>query len=162
MNRLRSFVILVLFLLLSFGAAYVGSFLTNLSLQDWYPSLIKPDWTPSGAVIGAIWSVLYILMATAAWLVWCKSEGELRRRALTIFGVQLVMNVAWSALFFGLRSPGLASLEIVFLWGAIVWTTSVFYRVSTLAGVLMTPYLLWVAFAAVLNWTIWYLNFWNG
>ncbi len=162
MNRLRSFVILVLFLLLSFGAAYVGSFLTNLSLQDWYPSLIKPDWTPSGAVIGAIGSVLYILMATAAWLVWCKSEGELRRRALTIFGVQLVMNVAWSALFFGLRSPGFASLEIVFLWGAIVWTTSVFYRVSTLAGVLMTPYLLWVAFAAVLNWTIWYLNFWNG
>ncbi len=158
MKKLKKPIVLVVFLFICFGSAYVGSILTNLSVNDWYPGLIKPSWTPSGASIGAVWSALYTLMAVWAWLVWCKSEGERRRAALTVFAAQLILNVAWSALFFGLRSPGLASLEIIILWAAIVWTTILFCRVSTLAGILMTPYLLWVGFAATLNWTIWYLN----
>jgi translocator protein len=158
MKKLKKPIALGVFLFICFGSAYVGSILTNLSVNDWYPGLIKPSWTPSGASIGAVWSVLYILIAVSAWLVWCKSEGERRRAALAVFAVQLILNVTWSALFFGLRSPGLASLEIIALLASIAVTARIFYSISKVAGILMTPYLLWVGFAATLNWTIWYLN----
>ena len=156
--RVKSLIVLVLFLAVCYGAAYLGAYLTNLSVKDWYPTLAKPDWTPSGSLIGTIWTVLYTLMAVAGWLAWLKREENFPRQILAIFLVQLALNVAWSGLFFGLRSPGLASLEIVALWVAIFATTWIFWRVNWLAGVLMIPYLVWVGFAAVLNWTIWYLN----
>ena len=158
MKILKALTVLILWLFVCFGAAYVGAFFTSLSVDSWYPTLIKPSWTPSGAFIGAVWSLLYTLMALAAWLIWLKAEGYSRHRALAIFAFQLVLNVAWSGLFFGLRSPGLASLEIIALLAAILATTWVFWRISTVAGSMMIPYLVWVAFAAVLNWAIWFLN----
>ncbi len=157
MNKLRQIAGLGVSLLIVFGIATLGGFLTNLSVATWYPSLDKPSWTPSGATIGTVWTILYTFMGIAAWIVWRRGSGG-RQRPLLIYGVQLLLNVGWSALFFGLRSPGLALLEIGVLWIAILATTSTFYRVSKVAAALMVPYLLWVSFAGVLNALIWKMN----
>ncbi len=157
MNKLRQIAGLVVSLLIVFGIAILGGFLTNLSVATWYPSLDKPSWTPSGATIGAVWTILYTFMGIAAWIVWRSGSGG-RQHPLAIYALQLVLNAGWSALFFGLRSPGLALLEVGFLWIAILATAWAFWRVSKLAGVLMAPYLIWVTFAAVLNAMIWKMN----
>ena len=101
-----------------------------------------------------MWTALYFLMAVAAWLVW--ESGE--RRAMLAFAAQLALNLVWSLLFFGLRSPGLALVDIALLWLAIAVTTALFFRARPLAGWLMLPYLAWVSFAAALNAAIWRLN----
>ena len=157
MNRLGQIAGLAVSLFIVFGIATVGGFLTNLSVDSWYPTLNKPSWTPSGATIGVAWTILYILMAIAAWIVWCAGDGG-RLLPLTIYAVQLLLNAGWSALFFGLRSPGLALLEIVFLWAAIMATAAMFRKISKLAAALMVPYLIWVSFAGVPNAIIWWLN----
>ena len=157
MNKLRQVVGLVVSLLIVFGIAALGGFLTNLSVSSWYPSLNKPSWTPTGATIGTIWTILYILMGIAAWIVW-RSASERRQLPLAIYAIQLLLNLGWSVLFFGLRSSGLALIEIGVLWLAILATSVAFWKVSKLAGVLMAPYLSWVTFAGVLNALIWNMN----
>jgi benzodiazapine receptor len=157
MNTLRQAAGLVVSLLIVFGIATLGGFLTNLSVATWYPSLEKPSWTPSGATIGTVWTILYTFMGIAAWIVWRSGSGG-RQSPLAIYALQLVLNAGWSALFFGLRSPGLALLEIGMLWLVILATTVTFWKVSKPAGALMAPYLLWVAFAGVLNALIWKMN----
>ncbi|MGO9120113.1 MAG: TspO/MBR family protein [Desulfomonilaceae bacterium] len=145
-------------LLIVFGVASLGGFLTNLSVDTWYPSLAKPSWTPSGATIGTVWTILHTLMAIAAWIVWRHSGVGSRRLPLATYAVQLLLNAGWSALFFGLRSPGLALMEICVLWVAILATAASFWKISKPAGALMTPYLAWVSVAGVLNAMIWRLN----
>ena len=157
MNKLRQIAGLVVSLLIVFGIATLGGFLTNLSVATWYPTLNKPSWTPSGATIGTVWTILYTFMGIAAWIVWRSGSGG-RQRPLAIYALQLLLNAGWSALFFGLRSPGLALLEICILWLAILATSVTFWKVSKLAGVLMVPYLIWVGFAGVLNALIWKMN----
>jgi translocator protein len=157
MNKSRQIAGLAVSLLVVFGIASLGGFLTNLSVATWYPSLDKPSWTPSGATIGTVWTILYTVMGFAAWIVWRSCSGG-RQLPLLIYGVQLLLNVGWSALFFGLRSPGLALLEICILWLAILATSLTFWKESKLAGVLMVPYLFWVGFAGVLNAVIWKMN----
>ena len=157
MSKPKQITGLVVSLLIVFGIASLGSFLTNLSVNTWYPSLAKPSWTPSGATIGTVWTILYTLMGIAAWIVWRRGAG-LRQRPLAIYAVQLLLNAGWSALFFGLRSPGLALMEICVLWVAILATATTFWKVSQLAAVLMVPYLIWVGFAWVLNALIWKMN----
>ncbi len=149
---------LILFMVLCFGAAWIGSHFTSTSLGTWYVHLEKPSWTPSGRTIGLIWTALYFMMALAAWLVWRSGPSQAAIPALALFFVQLALNVVWSALFFGLRSPEWASLEIVLLWLAIAATTIAFFRVNLTAGALMIPYLVWVSFASYLCVTIWRLN----
>ncbi|MEJ2718305.1 MAG: tryptophan-rich sensory protein [Deltaproteobacteria bacterium] len=157
-DNLRAIAGLIASFLICFGAARVGVLFTDLSVSTWYPSVVKPAWTPSGNLIGGIWTVLFTLMAFAAWLVWLNNGAAHRRKALLLFVGQLVLNVTWSAMFFGLRSPGLAAIEIIVLWMAILATVVAFARVSKVASALMVPYLLWVAFAAVLNVKIWSMN----
>jgi benzodiazapine receptor len=157
MNKLRQIAGLVVSLLIVFGIATLGGFLTNLSVATWYPSLDKPSWTPSGATIGSVWTILYSFMGIAAWIVWRLGSGG-RQRPLAIYALQLLLNAGWSALFFGLRSPGLALLEIGILWLAILATSVTFWKVSKFAGVLMVPCLIWVGFAGVLNAFIWKMN----
>jgi translocator protein len=157
MNKSRQIAGLAVSLLVVFGIASLGGVLTNRSVATWYPSLDKPSWTPSGATIGTVWTILYILMGIAAWIVW-RSGSRDRAQPLALYGSQLLLNVGWSALFFGLRSPGLALVEIGVLWIAILATAGAFWRVSKIAGVLMAPYLIWVTFAAVLNAMIWQMN----
>ena len=124
----------------------------------WYAELARPSFAPPGWVFGPVWTVLYIMMGVALWLVW--SRGRLSEVALplTLFGLQLVLNALWPVVFFGLHRPGLAFAEIVCLWVAIAATVAVFWRHRPIAGALLLPYLAWVTFAAVLNLAFWRLN----
>lgn len=154
----RQLVGLLVFLAACFATAAVGAALTAATVHDWYPALRKPPWTPPNWVFGPAWTTLYTLMALAAWLVWRRGRTPTRRTALGLFAVQLVLNAAWSGLFFTLRSPGIAFAEILLLWCAILATLWSFGRVSTLAAGLFVPYLVWVTYAAALNGTIWRMN----
>jgi translocator protein len=151
----HSWFALVVLLILCLGVAGIGGLVTAPNIPNWYAGLAKPSWTPPGWIFGPVWSVLYLNMAVAAWLVWRRGDAAV---PMTLFGIQLTFNAAWSWLFFGLHSPSAAFIDIVLLWMAIVATTVIFWRRSTLAGILFMPYLIWVSFAAVLNFAIWRLN----
>ena len=136
-----------------------AAFATAAGVRNWYPSLVKPGFTPPSWVFGPAWTLLYLLMGIALWLVWREAGTDDRARpALLVFAVQLALNALWSVLFFGLRSPALAFAEIVMLWAAITLTIVLFRRVSPLAAALLVPYWLWVGFATLLNGSIWILN----
>jgi tryptophan-rich sensory protein len=143
------------FLIACYGTAAWGS---RFSPGPWYEELVKPLWTPPGSTIGLVWTVLYGVMAVAAWLVWRTGRGSERATALGLFALQLALNGAWSWVFFGLQNPGLALLDIGALWFCIVATLVAFWRVHAGAAALLLPYLAWVSFAAVLNFEIWRLN----
>jgi translocator protein len=145
---------LLLWLLLPLLA---GAFGSQFQPGAWYAALDKPSWNPPSWVFGPVWTVLYIMMGVAAWLVWDRYRSA-ARAALAVFVVQVVFNGLWSYLFFGLQSPALAFAGIVILWSLIVTTLVLFWRARTVAGVLLLPYLAWVSFAAVLNFAIWQLN----
>jgi tryptophan-rich sensory protein len=148
------------FIVLCFAAAGLGGYWTASSVSEggWYYQIAKPSWTPPSWLFGPVWTVLYLAMAVAGWLVWRRGGWAAHRGALTLFLVQLTLNAIWSGLFFGLHSPGLAMIEILLLWIAILLTARAFFRVSPLAGWLLVPYLLWVSFASVLNFAVWQLN----
>lgn len=151
---------LIGFIMISFSAAAIGSAATLPNLSPWYAELRKPAWTPPGSIFGPVWTVLYLLMAVAAWLVWKRRLAHQVdvRRALGCFVFQLGLNAAWSWMFFGLHQTGLAFGEILSLWLMIAATILSFAKVSRTAAILMSPYLLWVTFAAVLNGAIHRLN----
>ena len=153
----RDAIPLVVFLGVSFAAAAIGSIVTTSSLDPWYANLRKPEWTPSGAVIGAIWSVLYALMGIAAWLVW-REKGWTLSLPMILFGVQLILNVLWSVLFFGLQNLAAGLVGILVLWAAVATTLASFWCVKRSAGALFVPYLAWVTIATGLNAVLWQLN----
>lgn len=146
---------LVGWLALTFVAAATSVF---VSTGGWYAGLVKPSWNPPGWLFGPVWTLLYTLMAVAAWLVWREGGWKVQRRALGWYLVQWGMNALWTPLFFGLHRPGLAFAEILALDMAVLGTLAVFWRVKRLAGALLVPYALWVGFATLLNFTIWRLN----
>jgi benzodiazapine receptor len=151
----NQWLVLAGFLAISFGVAALGGVSTANSVRDWYPTIAKPAWTPPSWLFGPVWTALYAMMAVAAWLVWRRAGWA---GALVWFAAQLVLNAAWSPVFFGLHRIGLALLNIVLLWLAIAGTTAAFWRVQPAAGVLLVPYLTWVSFAVALNFAIWRLN----
>lgn len=151
----KSLAVLVLFLVLSFAAAAFGA---QFAPGAWYDQLDKPSFNPPSWVFGPVWTVLYVLIAVAAWLVWDRRAEAAVALPLAAWGVQLVLNALWSWLFFGLERPGLAFAEILVLWLAILATVVLFWRLRPVAGALLIPYLAWVSFAAVLNGAIWRLN----
>lgn len=140
-------------------AGLVASLFTTPAFAGWYAALEKPGFTPPNWVFSPVWIGLFVLMAVAAFLVWNKgfsTKGV--KTALAFFGIQLLLNVLWSILFFGCRSPFLALVEIVTLWLAITVTILTFYRVSKPAAFMLVPYLLWVTFTATLSFAIFRLN----
>lgn len=149
---------LICLLVLCFGAAGIGGAVTTPNIGGWYATLTKPSWNPPNWIFGPVWTALYLMMALAAWLVWRQAGWPGAKVPLTAFGVQLVLNILWSCLFFGLKNPGLAFCEVLLLWLAIAVTAVAFWGRSKVAGMLFVPYLAWVTFAAVLNFTIWRLN----
>ena len=151
-----SILTLPLFLALCLGLGFAGALVTRPALDDWYRTLRKPSWNPPNQVFGPVWTLLYCLMAVAAWRVWCRQGDD--HFPMTIFGIQLGLNFVWSGLFFGLRRPWLAFTEVVMLWLAIVWTMITFHAVDPLATTLLWPYLLWVSFASTLNFAIATMN----
>lgn len=154
----RDLTALALFVIVCLAVAAAGGAITADSVDTWYPTLVKPPFNPPDWVFAPVWTTLYICMAVAAWRVWRTPASRARRDALLLFAVQLVLNLAWSALFFGLQRVGAASIEIVVLLIAIAATGLAFRRIDRLAGLLFVPYLLWVAFASALTFSIWWLN----
>jgi len=150
---------LVVSIIASLAAGAIGSIFTRSAIPTWYATLEKPAFNPPNWLFAPVWTLLYILMGIAAFLVWRKGlENRQVRIALIVFLVQLVLNALWSVVFFGLESPLYGVVVIAALWVAIMFTTLMFYGISRVAGGLMLPYLLWVTFAAVLNESIWLLN----
>jgi tryptophan-rich sensory protein len=140
-------------------ASAIGSFATMRAIPTWYKGLAKPSFNPPAWLFGPAWTVLYLMMAVAAWLVWKQGLGAPGvKLALAAFLVQLVLNCLWSIVFFGLRSPLAGLVDIVAMWLAILATIVLFFRVSTPAGLLLLPYIAWVSFAALLNAAILRLN----
>jgi len=155
----RSFQILglVVFLAVCFAVAGIGSLFTAAGMMGrWFDALPRPSWNPPNWLFGPVWTVLYTLMAIAGWLVW-RERGGLRQATvpMALFAIQLALNLGWTGIFFYQRAPGAAFGEIVLLWLAILATMIVFWRVKSLAGWLFMPYLLWVTYAATLNYAIW-------
>lgn len=148
----RSTLVLAAFIMLTFCAPLAGIFSPP---GDWYASLQKPGWNPPPWIFGPVWTALYIMMAVAAWLVWRHIGWQ---RPLWLYLTQLVLNATWTPVFFGAREIGLAFAVIVALWVAIFCTLLAFLRVSQAAGWILLPYLAWVSFAAVLNFTLWRMN----
>ena len=146
---------LVVFLALSF---IVASFGARFETGWWYQQLIKPSWTPPGWIFGPVWTLLYILMAVSAWLVWRQGGVSKNFIPLVFYAIQLAFNALWSWFFFGMNQVGLALVDIVLLVAAILITTLMFFKRNRLAGIFMLPYLLWVSFATLLNLQIWRLN----
>jgi tryptophan-rich sensory protein len=140
-----------------FVAAAIGA-LASIQAGSFYLSLVRPDWAPPAAVFGPVWTALYASMAIAAWLVWREGGFRRARPALLLFLAQLALNAVWSWLFFAWHLGALAFFDILLLWILIVATLIAFWRIRPLAGALLIPYLLWVSFAAALNYTVWQLN----
>ncbi len=148
------------FIALCLAVGSIAGWATNQSVTTWYLSLNRPSWTPPGWVFGPVWTVLYIMMGVAAWQVWRAGGGFAgkARAALIVFFVQLALNFTWSFAFFGAQSTLLGLITITVLWLAVAMTIRVFHPIDRLAAWLLAPYLLWVSFAAALNFTFWTLN----
>ncbi|MFD7027269.1 TspO/MBR family protein [Streptomyces sp. NPDC059917] len=142
---------------MTYGVAALGA-LASADAGEVYAALERPDWAPPASLFGPVWTVLYAMMAVAAWLVRRHPDRSSVRRALVWWSVQLALNLAWTPLFFAGRRYGLALLDIALLLAALTTTVLLFRRLSRLAGLLLVPYLLWVVFATALNASIWQLN----
>jgi tryptophan-rich sensory protein len=154
----KQIIALLASLAIALGVAAAGAWITAQTVGTWYQTLAKPAWTPPDWLFGPVWTTLYVLMAVAAWLVWNSGDTRQTRLPLGLYALQLALNLAWSYIFFGLRSPGLAAAEIGILWIAILATLFAFSRHALIAGLLLVPYLAWVSFASFLNVAIWRLN----
>ena len=157
-SRIVEAVGLVLFLALCLGIGALGAAVTASSVTTWYAELNKPPFNPPNEVFGPVWTVLYVMMAIAAWRVWRATDRETARGPLAMFALQLALNLGWTVAFFGLERTGSAVAVIVALELTIITTAFAFRPIDRLAAVLMVPYALWVAFAGVLNIAIWRLN----
>lgn len=148
---------LIGWLVVSFAASAIGA-VASIQAKSFYAQLAQPGWSPPPGVFGPVWTALYALMGIAAWLVWRSGGFNTNRHALTLFLLQLAVNALWSWLFFAWQLGGMAFFDVLVLWVLIVITIIYFWRVRPLAGALLVPYLLWVSFAAVLNFSLWQLN----
>ncbi|WP_292164004.1 TspO/MBR family protein [Mesorhizobium sp.] len=152
---IHSLLALVAFVAASFAAAATGMIFRP---GDWYKQLDKPGWRPPDWLFAPVWSVLYASIALSGWLVWREAGIAGAALALGVYAAQLLLNAAWAPIFFGLHRPGLALVEIMVLWVAILATIILFQRVCLAAALLLVPYLAWVSFAAALNYSIWRRN----
>jgi benzodiazapine receptor len=151
-------VALALFVALCLGIGALGAAVTATSVESWYAGLVKPSFNPPDEVFGPVWTILYILMGVAAWRVWRSADRDTTRGPLTLFALQLALNLGWTVAFFGLQKIGAAVATIVVLDVAVLVTTLAFRTVDRPAALMMVPYLAWVVFATVLNVAIWRVN----
>jgi translocator protein len=149
---------LIFFLIGCFAVAGLGSFATVPEIPVWYANLRKPAWTPPNWLFGPVWTALYLAMAIAAWMVWRRTGWEGSNGALWLFVIQLALNLSWSFIFFKFHSPPWAFVEIVVLWIMIAATIAKFAGISRASAILLAPYLVWVTYAAALNFAVWRMN----
>lgn len=154
----RQIAVFLGFLALSLAISSAGGALTASSITTWYPTLTKPGFNPPNWIFGPVWSLLYLMMAVAAWRVWRQAGFRAGGQSLALYGAQLLVNLGWSALFFGLQRPDLALIDCLLLLVLIVLTAISFWRHDNWAALLMVPYAAWVAFACLLNSAIVALN----
>jgi translocator protein len=158
-NRLSSSWKLIIAIVLCEGVGILSAFFSKTANNPWFETLVKPSWNPPAYLFGPVWTILYLLMAIALWIVWKSDTTQPKRNiATSAFIVQLLLNFWWSILFFRFHSPLFALLDIVALLVAIVFMINHFSKISKLAAWLLVPYLLWVSFATILNANIWLLN----
>ncbi|MBS3742300.1 MAG: tryptophan-rich sensory protein [Candidatus Cloacimonetes bacterium] len=155
MRKLGKF---ILSILLPLAIGFFASFFTQQSVETWYKLIDKPVFNPPDWIFAPVWTILYIIIGIAFYLVWQKNFGSDKKRVLTIYFVQLFLNFLWSFLFFGMQSPIAGLVEIILLWIVIFMNIKVFYRVTKTAGYLLIPYLAWVSFALILNFSIVIIN----
>jgi tryptophan-rich sensory protein len=140
-------------------AGIIGGLFTSRNIPTWYQTIKKPGFTPPNWIFGPVWIFLYLLMGIALYLVWKSADpGKTKSLALFFFFAQLVLNVLWSFLFFFLKNPLAGFIDIIVLLISILVTTLLFYPLNKVAALLLVPYILWVTFASVLNYSIWQLN----
>jgi len=158
--KLNKITKIVIALIICLMVGYSASIVTRPSVETWYPTIIKPSFNPPNWIFMPVWTLLYILMAVAAGLVWdkIKEQNQEVKVALGFFLIQLTLNAIWSYIFFGLKNPMLALIEIALLWLMIYETYLKFTKINKTAGYLLIPYMAWVAFAGILNASIWWLN----
>ena len=143
--------------LLCFITGAIGA-IASVDANEFYASLSQPSWAPPASVFGPVWSMLFLLMAVSAWLIWLRGGIKAHIRAFKVFIAQLVLNALWSWVFFAWHQGGWALLNVVLLWALIVATMISFYRIRPLAAYLLVPYLVWISFATILNYSLWQLN----
>ena len=156
-SRRRDILGLGVWLVVAYAASVVGA-IASVNAGDFYGQLQQPPWAPPAALFGPVWTALYTMMGVAAWFVWRAGGFAANRIALGLFFAQLGLNALWSWLFFTWHRGGLAFAEILVLWAFILATLIAFWRVRPVAGMLLAPYLVWVTFAALLNFTLWRQN----
>lgn len=139
-------------------AGVIGSIFTMPSISTWYAYLKKPAISPPDWLFGIVWTSLFFLIGVSLYFIWTSNNKELKRKAVALFILQMVLNIWWSVLFFGMQSPLAALVEIVLLWLAILFNIIYFFRISLWAGILLLPYILWVSFAGILNFLLWKMN----
>lgn len=149
---------LALFLILCYGIAFAGGWLTDTSVHTWYAQLNKPAWNPPDWVFGPVWTLLYFMIAVAGWIIYRQPPSPRRSWALTLYGVQLFLNFIWSYFFFYLKNPFWALLDITALIAVVSGTILLFKPLSKNAALLLMPYLIWILYAFTLNFAIWILN----
>lgn len=156
---MKSWLKLLIALIIPQLVAASGAYFTVTGNGSWYQALEKPSWNPPNGVFGPVWTTLYVLMGIALYLVWkSKAPDKHKRWAISFWGIQLFLNLLWSYLFFGQEQILGALLEMIILWLFILFTIFAFARINKLAAWLLVPYISWVSFAAILNYTIWDLN----
>lgn len=136
----------------------ISGFATANSINDWYLHINKPSFNPPNYLFGPVWTTLYILMGISFYMILQKASHEIRKKAVNIFSIQLLLNFCWSFIFFNFQLPGFAFIEIIMMWISILMMIINFYKINKTAALLQIPYLMWVSFASILNGSIWYLN----
>ncbi|MCF7907131.1 tryptophan-rich sensory protein [Patescibacteria group bacterium] len=162
MLKIKSLKKFLISLLLPQLAGFIGSFFTRSTISSWYAFLIKPSFNPPNWLFGPAWITLYFLMGISIYLIWTSSSFFERKaeskKAFTLFWIHLIVNSLWSLIFFGLKSPVGALVNIIILWISIIILIIKFWRINKWASCLLIPYFFWVTFASILNYSIWHLN----
>lgn len=157
LSATRKYTALLAWLLICFTCAGIGA-IASVSAPAFYTQLVRPDWAPPASLFAPVWTTLYVLMAIAAWLVWCRRTNGNNKPALLVFIIQLILNAQWTWVFFDWQQGALSFACIVVLWCLIAGTILLFWRLRPVAALLLLPYLAWVTFATALTWSVWQAN----
>ena len=156
---MKNFIQLIASIVVCLAVGSVSGFFTASEISTWYATLQKPSFNPPDWLFAPVWTILYIVMGVAFWLVWrSETSHHNKNKAMLFFGAQLILNFFWSILFFHFHLTGIALIEIILMWFCILLTIISFHAISSVATYIMIPYLLWVTFASILNFAIWKLN----
>lgn len=157
-TKIKTAATLILFILIPQAVGIIGSYSVMQNVDGWYGNLLKPSFNPPSWIFAPVWTTLYILMGIASFIIWQKKDHPNRYIALTCYTVQLILNGIWTPIFFGLHNITLALINIIVLLFAVILTIAWFQKINKTAAILLIPYLLWISFATVLNYSIWLIN----